>query len=159
MGELQDTVILRWAREEDWPATMKMIWKTFLKFEGKEYTGEGIRSFFDFITDDRLFQMFRKGTYQVMIAENCGQIVGAASLRGKNLLSLLFVKEEYHRRGIGSSLIHALCEYLQNEMGEHSMTVQSSPYAVNFYRKLGFVPTGEEEDYSGIRVTPMEMIF
>ena len=39
------------------------------------------------------------------------------------------------------------------------MTVQSSPYAVNFYRKLGFVPTGEEEDYSGIRVTPMEMIF
>ena len=51
MGELQDTVILRWAREEDWPATMKMIWKTFLKFEGKEYTGEGIRSFFDFMTD------------------------------------------------------------------------------------------------------------
>lgn len=159
MGELQDAVILRWARESDWSDTMKMIWRTFLVYEGKEYTGEGIRSFFDFITDDRLYQMFRRGTYQLLIAEAQGEIVGAASLRGRNLLSLLFVKEEYHCRGIGSSLIHMLCEYLQNEMGEHSIMVQSSPYAVNFYRKVGFVPTGEEEDYSGIRVTPMEMNF
>lgn len=159
MGSLQDAVIVRWARAEDWSDTMKMIWKTFLIFEGKEYTREGIQNFFDFITDDRLYQLFLKGKYQIMIAENQGEIVGAASLRSGNLLSLLFVKEEYHRQGIGSSLIHSLCDYLQYEVGEHSMTVQSSPYAVGFYKKLGFVTTGDEEDYSGIRVTPMKMIF
>lgn len=147
---------IRWAREEEWTSAMKMIWKTFMKFEGKDYTQEGIRNFYDFITDDDLYRAFLKGNYQLMVALDAGRVIGAGSIRNGNHLSLLFVDEEYHRRGVGAALIQNLCEYLEREACEQYMSVKAAPYAVNFYRKLGFRATGPEETYSGIRVTPMK---
>lgn len=150
---------IRWARPEEWAPAMKMIWKTFMKFEGEDYTEEGIRNFFEFITDDDLYRAFLKGNYQMMVALDEGRVVGAGSIRNCNHLSLLFVDEEYHHQGIGASLLWNLCEYLEKEAGERYMSLKAAPYAVNFYRKLGFRPVAPEEEYSGIRVTPMEKIF
>ena len=73
-----------------------------------------------------------------------------------NHLSLLFVDEEYHHRGVGRSLMGRMCEYLKKEAGERYMSLKAAPYAVDFYRKLGFHAVHEEEAFSGIRVTPME---
>ena len=39
------------------------------------------------------------------------------------------------------------------------MSLKASPYAVNFYRRLGFRVVKPEEEYSGIRVTAMEKVF
>lgn len=133
-----------------------MIWKTFLKFEACDYSEEGIRSFYEFITDVNLYYAFLQGRYQLLVALEDGRVIGAASLRNGNHLSLLFVDEEYHRQGIGRALMEHLCLYLKTEAGEKSMTVKAAPYAVDFYRKLGFVQMGPEENYSGIRVTSME---
>jgi len=36
------------------------------------------------------------------------------------------------------------------------MTVNSSPYAVPIYHKLGFKDTGSEQVVNGLRFTPME---
>jgi len=150
---------IRWAGADDWAPAMKMIWKTFMKFEGEEYTEEGIRNFFHFITDDDLYRAFLKGKYQMMVALDGERIVGAGSIRNCNHLSLLFVDEEYHHKGIGACLMNCLCEYLRKEEGERYMSLKASPYAVNFYRKLGFRVVAPEEEYSGIRVTPMEKVF
>ena len=38
-----------------------------------------------------------------------------------------------------------------------AVTVNSSPYAVGFYKKLGFVPLGPEKQADGIRFTPMRL--
>lgn len=150
----------RWARENEWSPAMKMIWKTFLKFEGNDYTEEGIRNFFDFITDDDLHTAFLRGNYRMMVALDKGKVIAAGSIRNRNHLSLLFVDEEYHRRGVGRTLMEKLCAYLKREAGECRMTLKAAPYAVNFYRRLGFCPTtNEEEEYSGIRVTSMEKSF
>lgn len=150
---------IRWARETEWAPAMKMIWKTFMRFEGEDYTEEGIRSFFEFITDDDLYRAFLKGNYQMMVALDGSRVVGAASIRNCNHLSLLFVDEEYHHKGIGASLIGRLCEYLEKEAGERYMSLKAAPYAVEFYHKMGFRTVAPEEEYSGIRVTPMEKIF
>jgi len=150
---------IRWARVEDWAPAMKMIWKTFMKFEGNVYTEEGIQNFFDFISDDMLYNAFLKGNYQMMVAVDRGRIVGAGSVRNRNHLSLLFVDEEYHHRGIGAALLNRLCEYLKVEEGERYMSLKAAPYAVGFYRKVGFREVAPEEEYSGIRVTPMEKVF
>ncbi len=150
---------IRWAKAEEWAPAMKMIWKTFMKFEGEDYTEEGIRNFFEFITDDGLHNAFLRGDYQLMVALDGKRVVGAGSIRNCNFLSLLFVDEEYHHRGIGASLVDRLCDYLEKEEGERYMAVKASPYAVNFYRKLGFRAVAPEERFSGIRVTPMEKFF
>ena len=148
----------RWAREEEWKPAIKMIWRTFMKYEGEEYTKEGIKNFFDFITDEELYLSFLKGEYLLMVALDRGNIIGVGSVRDKNRLSLLFVDEAYHCRGVGSTLLKRLCDYLL-EAGEKYMSLQAAPYAVNFYRKQGFRVVKPEIEFSGIRVTPMEKVF
>ena len=84
---------VRWAKEEEWGPAMRMIWRTFLRFEGRDYTREGIRNFYDFITDDDLYVAFLKGEYQLMVALDGQKVIGAGSIRNRNHLSLLFVEE------------------------------------------------------------------
>lgn len=147
---------VRWARESEWASAMKMIWRTFVKFEGKDYSEEGIKNFFDFITDDDLYVSFLKGEYQLMVALCDGQIIGAGSIRSGHVLSLLFVDENYHHCGVGSALLNKLCDYLKREAGERYISLMAAPYAVDFYRKQGFLAVRPEMEISGIRVTPME---
>jgi GNAT superfamily N-acetyltransferase len=150
---------VRWAKESEWAPAMDMIWKTFLKFEGQVYTQEGIQNFFDFITDDKLYVSFLKGEYQLMVALDGERVIGAGSVRSRNHLSLLFVDEEYHRRGVGRKIMESLCAYLRDEEGENYMSLQAAPYAVNFYRRLGFRVVKPEEEIAGIKVTAMEKYF
>lgn len=159
MSDKQTPYEVRWARQEEWNPAMTMIWKTFMKYDSKDYTDEGIRNFLDFITDDALYRAFLAGSYQMMVALDEQRIIGAASIRNRNHLSLLFVDEEYHYRGVGSMLMDRMCRYLEAEAGEKYMSLKAAPYAVDFYRKLGFCVVKPEEEYSGIRVTPMEKFF
>lgn len=94
-----------------------------------------------------------------MVAVDGGNIIGAGSVRNRNCLSLLFVHEAYHYRGIGSTILNKLCHYLKTEEGERYMFLQAAPYAVNFYRKQGFRAVHPEMEFCGIRVTPMEKVF
>ncbi|MBE5884246.1 MAG: GNAT family N-acetyltransferase [Lachnospiraceae bacterium] len=158
---MSETVIpyeVRWAKEEEWSPAMKMIWKTFLKYEGEDYTQEGIRNFFDFISDDNLYCAFLRGDYQLLVALDGQRVIGAASIRNRNHLSLLFVDEQYHHQGVGRALMKRLCEYLKTEAGERYISLKAAPYAVDFYRRLGFMAVTPEEEFSGIRVTGMEKI-
>ena len=140
--EIRAPYIVRWARENEWAPAMKMIWKTFLKFEGKDYTQEGIRNFFEFITDDDLYVAFLKGTYRMMVAVDGERVIGAGSIRSRNHLSLLFVDEEYHHMGIGSALLAELCDYLKRETGEHCMSLKAAPLSENRGGRAVYVSAG-----------------
>lgn len=150
---------IRFANAKDWKPAMDMVWKTFLKYDGKDYTMEGIRNFWDFITDKHLYQAFLDGFYRAWVATDGKKIIGFASLRDENLLSLLFVDEDYHRRGVGRALIQRLCTHLKERENVNSMKVKAAPYAVGFYEKNGFEVQGQEERYAGIRVTKMKKTF
>ena len=149
---------VRWARAEEWTPAIRMIWSTFVKYEGRDYTEEGIRNFFEFITDEALYTSFLEGEYRLMVALDGRKIIGAGSVRDKNRLSLLFVDEAYHHRGVGSTILMKICNYLKADAGERYMSLQAAPYAVNFYRKQGFRAVHPEVEFSGIRVTPMEKV-
>lgn len=156
MMDAANSYEVRWAMPEDWTSAMNMIWKTFLKFEGDVYSPEGVRNFLDFITDEGLLNSFLRGEYLMLVAVANGEIIGAATVRDGNHLSLLFVDERYHKKGVGRTLLNKMCHCLEYELGWRTMTLKSSPYAVEFYKKLGFEVTGPQEHYSGICVTPME---
>ena len=66
------------------------------------------------------------------------------------------LKSEYHRQGIGRQLFEKMLSDYQMQ-GVGVFTVNSSPYAVEVYRKLGFEPTDDECITNGIRYTPMKM--
>lgn len=146
---------IRFMNRDEWEEAMGLTWKTFLEFEGNDYSPEGIRSFEDFITNSGLKRMFIMGTYQVMAAFWGGRMVGIISLRNETHISLLFVDGHYHRRGIGRALILALAEYVKTEIGKKRLTVNASPYGVDFYHRLGFQDLGPERQQDGIIFTPM----
>ena len=35
---------IRWAKPEDWPETMQMVWRTFMRFEAADYTDSFLES-------------------------------------------------------------------------------------------------------------------
>ena len=156
IGKNGAPIEIRWARAEDWNPTMQMVWKTFMRFEADDYSEEGIENFREFITDGRIYKMFVAGHYLMMVALDEGKVVGQISARNRNHLSLLFVDEAYHKQGIGRALVMRMAEYLKHQKGEVYMSVKAAPYAVEFYRKLGFRICGPEEEHAGIRVTYME---
>lgn len=152
----KETFLIRMAYEEDWDEAMLLCWRTFLKYEAADYSQEGIENFRNFITDTTLKKMFNQGSYQMFVAVYEGKLIGVVSLRNHSHISLLFVEEIYHRKGIGTKLLHHLFHYLLSEMDVHKITVNAAPYAVAFYHKIGFTDQGPETTSDGIRYTPME---
>ena len=62
------TFQIRNIRTEEWEDAMALVWRTFLKYEACDYEEEGVRSFLDFITDERLKKLHMIGEYPVMAA-------------------------------------------------------------------------------------------
>lgn len=147
---------IRKAEPAEWETAMELAFKVFLKFEAQDYGPEGIKSFADFVSDERLKNMFLQGEYLLFVAMEKERMIGLISLRSGNHISLLFVDPEYHRRGVGSALIRYMQSYLLTTTRQQKMTVNASPYGVPFYHKVGFVDTGGETTKEGIIYTPME---
>ena len=149
-------VLIRKATVADWEEAMELAFRVFLKFEAREYGPEGTRNFAQFITDEDLKKMFMIGEYLLFVAVKDGRQVGLISLRGGNHISLLFVDERYHRKGIGTLLVKHLQEYMLQNTKQQKLTVFAAPYGVPFYHRIGFRDVGEETRKDGIIYTPME---
>lgn len=149
---------IRNAYRDEWEDAMALAWRTFLRFEADVYSPEGVKNFENFITDSTLYRMFVVGSYQLFVALDKKRIVGMLTLRDGTHISLLFVDEKYHRRGIGRALLQYLSNYLLTEVQASRVTVNSSPYGVEFYHRLGFRDLRPQEKKDGIIYTPMEFV-
>lgn len=152
-----DEYIIRPAKEAEFDTAMELAFRVFLKFEAQEYGREGTDSFAEFLTSPDLKKLFLTRHYLVYVALDGDKIIGVTSLRSGNHISLLFVDPKYHRRGIARRLILAEAQYLANHSEYDYMTVNSSPYAEEFYHRLGFKDTGVRTNESGIIYTPMQL--
>ena len=58
VGYGSGTYEIRWAEDKDWIPCHAYDLEDILKFEAVDYTEEGIRNFYDFITDEHLYKSF-----------------------------------------------------------------------------------------------------
>lgn len=153
-----EELIIRQAKIEEWDDAMELAFRVFLKFEAQEYGQAGTDAFRKFISDKMLKKLFETGHYKLFLAFYNKELVGMTSLRNGNHVSLLFVKETFHNKGIGKKLIRCLEEHLKR-VGEHNcLTVNAAPYAISFYHKLGFKDMGEKVIQDNIIFLPMRKI-
>ena len=145
--------------KSEWEEAMRLAWDTFILFEAPEYSKEGIRNFKNFVNDPLLKYLFLEGKYRTMAAFCNGIMIGIVGVRNETHISLLFVDSDYHRKGIATKLLDKVFEDTYKTFGKREMTVNSSPYAVGFYHKLGFIDTDVEKTTDGIRYTPMVIRF
>jgi GNAT superfamily N-acetyltransferase len=77
-------------------------------------------------------------------------VVGFIAFRRGNHLSLLFVRREFGRQGIGRELFTRCSKDLDE------ITVNASDAAVGFYQKLGFVQSSDRFRKKGMWGIPMK---
>lgn len=133
----------------------KFISSVFQKYVAPDYCHEGIQEFNKYIEPEAISKRQKENNI-LITAKHEERITGAIEIRDKNHIALLFVAEEYQQRGIAKTLLKRGIEKIEKAHGKISdLSVNSSLYAVEIYKKLGFKATDKEQKKNGIRYTPM----
>lgn len=124
-----------------------LILDVFNKYEATNYPEGGKKAFEDAIhSKEYLDSLTAYGAF------DNNQIVGIIASRSEGThVALFFVDGRYHRQGIGRKL----WQFLLKSCNSDIITVNSSLYAVEVYKKLGFIPMGDVQKDNGIQFVPM----
>ena len=126
---------------------IQLIKQTFLEFVAPDYDEAGIKNFFKFAEDEDLLKQL-----VLYAALHNNKITGILAVDDKlNHICLFFIDKDFQNTGIGT----ALFKRFFNESTPKAVTVNSSPFAVKFYEKLGFTATGSRQVSDGIVYIPM----
>jgi len=132
---------------EEHKEAIDLIWNTFLEFEAPDYSETGVETFRAFISNNELLK-----TLEFFGAFEDGILKGIIATRNERKhICCFFVGAKYHRQGIGRKL----WEHVKMNSYFSEITVNSSPFAVEIYHRLGFENTDVEQVTDGMRYTPM----
>ena len=131
---------------------LSLIYEVFLEYQAPDYSDEGVREFIRFIEREAIKDMLSNNKMRIWTCDCNGEIVGVLAADSKHIY-LLFVSGRYHRRGIARKLLDMMIE----NYDPPEITVNSSLYAVEAYRRLGFADTGKEQVVNGLRFVPMKL--
>jgi GNAT superfamily N-acetyltransferase len=85
-----------------------------------------------------------------------GGIAGVILMPSPSSLGLLFVRPRWLRMGIGQALWESARAHIETRFPEvHTIELNSTPYAVRFYKSVGFVPISSEFEREGQRAIRM----
>lgn len=129
---------------------LNLVWRVFLEYEAPDYSKQGIESFRQFIGFQTIQALEESGELKFWGAYEVERLVGVIAVKLGTHVSMLFVDPDFHRRGVATRLYENAFDGYRGEI-----TVNSSPYAVAFYARLGFEIKKEEQVIDGIRFTPM----
>ena len=150
----QDYVINR-IRLKELREALSLVSKVFLEYEAPDYCDEGIAEFMKFIEYAAIRQKLGKREFLMWTCKADEEIVGVLATRPPCHISLLFVAGEHQRRGIARCLLATVRDYYKTHYNYKEITVNSSPYAIAVYHRLGFKDISGEQTVNGIRFVPM----
>ncbi|MBP1040636.1 GNAT family N-acetyltransferase [Vagococcus sp. BWB3-3] len=142
-------------QEGDLATTLHLVKDTFDLFQKPDYTAEGVQSFYDFISEDHIKQALRTHKLHLYGCFHNQILVGILGIRQPHHICLLFVDQAYHRQGIAAQLV---ANWKQTLKPGATITVNSSPYAVPAYEKMGFSSTSASQTIDGITFVPMSCL-
>lgn len=144
-------------RQEELDSTLKLIKDVFDEFNYSDYDFEGVESFYGFIDKKYIKKQLTSGNMVILVARTTNnKILGTVGVSAENHISLLFVHKNFHRKGIATNLVKAainVCKY--NDENIEKITVNSSPYAIEFYDAYGFERLANLQECDGIKFLPM----
>lgn len=129
---------------------LELIRVVFEQFEAPDYSEQGVAAFRDFISLNNIVEQFEKGAINFWGYFKAEVLVGVIATRRINHICILFVKKEFHRQGIAKLLFQEVEANCLGQKDVSEITVNSSPYAVEIYRHLGFEATAMEQTIDGI---------
>ncbi len=143
-------------RKEQIPEAIDLVWDVFKEFVAPDYSEEGTATFKEFIEYPSIIQKLDSGEMKIWGSFNNHKLSGVIAALRTNHICLLFIRKEYQRQGIARGLFNKVIDACRLNKNINSIAVNSSPYAVEAYRHLGFTNTNTEQTLKGISFTPME---
>ena len=138
---------IRVLTKDEYAKAIQLSWQVFTTNGKEDFDDEGMEIFKSAIYDEQW--MHDITIYGSFDNETLIGILGMKN--GGRHISLFFIRQEYHRQGLGK----ALFQYAVHTCPSVEMTVNSSTYAIPFYKNLGFAVIGEKQNYHGLCSTPM----
>lgn len=139
---------------------LDLVWEVFEEYEVPDYEEMGVQTFRHFIEYGNMVEKVRQGEMRFWGCYLNNYLVGVIALREGQHISLLFVRGKFHHLGIAGKLVRVAVDAVAvTEPKIRAVTVNSSPYAVGFYEKMGFDALGTEQQADGIRFTSMRLTF
>lgn len=152
---MNETLSIRHMQPGEEAQVCELITQVFDEFVAPGFVPEGIEEFLSFVQPDALRERSRTG-YTTLVATLGDEMAGVIQMKNHHHISLYFVDQAHMGEGIGKELwCRALAESRRERPDLAQITVNSSPYAVPVYEKLGFRQTMPEQVVNGIRFVPM----
>lgn len=144
---------IRGIKFEEIEVAFSLVEHVFMEFDAPDYSEEGVATFRKTILENEAFkERFRTGDQMMLGAFTRDKLIGLIAISKRHHISLFFVEKQYHRQGIGTALFNACLKELVTK-GANQITLNASPYAVDFYHKLGFIDTNTQQNQHGIIYT------
>lgn len=146
--KMKPELIFRRATTDDAFGISSLVRDAFLT-NVAPYNNEKGSLFFVRVQNPSYFQKKISEWPSVFVAEKDRTIIGVIAMSDR--ISSFWVLHDYQKQGIGKKLFSiAICDWVK-KTGKQSITVNSSPNAVEIYSKLGFYQYGEEKLENDIR--------
>ncbi len=140
---------------KDLEETLNLVKKVFNKYVAPSYSDYGIQSFYNYINYDNIKEQLKKDI-KIFIVKDNSKIIGMIAIKKYSHISLLFVDEKFQKKGIATKLVEKAKDYCRDKKTK-KITVNSSPYAKEFYNKIGFKDLDVEKIKDGIKFIPMKL--
>ena len=142
---------------QELPAAMELALDTFMRFEAPDYGQEGVESFQRTVIENEEFLCkCRSGENRMWGAFDGEKLIGIYGMRGVSHICLVFTHHAYHRKGVATAIFQRVLADIRKENPQlRRITLNSSPYGLPFYLRMGFYPTDTEKTIDGIRFTSM----
>jgi len=151
------TIKIRFMDSGEETAVSNLVTSTFQHDIAPHYAQEGIHEFLAYANPSTLLER-KSRNHAVLVATRDEALIGVLELRDYCHVSLLFVAPLQQRQGVGRLLVHEALQLIRAHHPEtKEVTVNSSPNAVEAYKRFGFKATGELQVKNGIGFVPMTL--
>ena len=152
---VEASLLYRLMRSGEESAVCALVIRVFNEFVAPDYSYDGVQEFLKYAEPNLLLERSQRNHF-VLVATVLEEIVGMIEVRDYVHVPLLFVDRRFQRIGIGKELLRRSLEVCRSHKpGLSEISVNSSPYAVAVYQKMGFREQGPAQTVKGICFVPM----
>ena len=143
--------------DKDLQRALDLVNRVFSEFVAVDYSEQGRNTFESYLKVklQEVSASLKSGDKKIWAYCQDGEILGVIATQSASHISLMFVDKRYHRQGIARQLFDVALDWFKQSKDVKQITVNSSPYAVKAYERLGFVKTAEQQEKDGVIYIPM----
>ena len=152
--------MIKEVKGKDLARALNLVNTMFSQFVAADYSEQGKAAFENYLKTklEETTTQVKSGHKKIWGYYKDGEILGVIATQNTTHISLMFVDKHHHRKGIARQMFDFVLENLRMDESVTRVTVNSSPYAVKIYQRLGFVQSGEKQEKDGIIFIPMAFV-